>query len=192
MADLNFDCNVAQGFNFQNDVQTLVGHIVSCQVGDEAFDSDLQVQDPEGEPDEFVGVFGIAAGIYWGGGYADPIQFNCQVSNANKVKIATLTHKTLTSTEVTFKFNIYDFDPSEKKYYKCFHTDDADLKGLVLKSGGDLVMNIDMTQSGEITSPKNFAFNLGVMPQEEESADLMVATSVSDKFVKKWGVAVSA
>ena len=192
MANLDFDCDVTQGFNFQKDLQKLVGHIVSCQVGDEAFDSDFKVQDPEGEADAFVGVFGIVSGIYWNGGYADPIQFNCQVSNANKVKIATLTHKSLTNTEVTFKFNIYDFDPTEKKYYKCFHTDDADLKGLVMKSGGELVMNISMNQSDEITSPKNFAFNLGVMPQEGASADLMVATSVSDKFVKKWGVEVSA
>lgn len=107
------------------------------------------------------------------------------------MKIATLVHKTLTSTEVTFKFSVYDFDPKEKKYYKCFHTDDNELKGLVLKSGSDLAMSIDMDQSAEVVSPKNFNFNLGVMPQEEESADLMVATSLSDKFVKKWGVAVS-
>lgn len=48
MAELSYNCNVSQGFNFQNDAQTLVGHIVSCQVGDEAFESDLQVQDPRG------------------------------------------------------------------------------------------------------------------------------------------------
>lgn len=192
MAELNFNCSVSQGFNFQNDAQTLVGHIVSCEVGGTAFDSDLQVQDPEAEPDTFVGVFGIVSGIYWAGGYAEPIQFSCQVSNANKVKIATLTHQSLVDTGVTFKFNIYDYDPKEKKYYKCFHTDDTDVNGLVLKSGGSLAMNIDMDQSTEVVNPKNFTFSLGIMPQDEASMDLHVATSLNDKFVKKWGVAVSA
>lgn len=192
MAELNFNCSVSQGFNFENDAQTVVGHIVACKVGDVQFDSDMKVQDPEAEPDTFVGVFGVVSGIYWGGGYADPIQLSCQVSNPNKIKIANLTHQKLVNTEVTFKFNIYDYDPKEKKYYKCFHTDDTDIKGLILKHGAELAMTVEMDQSQEVISPKNFGFALGVMPQEEESTDLMISTSVNDKFVKKWGVAVSA
>ena len=54
MAALSYNCSVSQGFNFVKDSQTLVGHIVSCQIGDESFDSDIQVQDPEGEADAFV------------------------------------------------------------------------------------------------------------------------------------------
>jgi hypothetical protein len=150
------------------------------------------VQDPEAEPDTFVGVFGVASGIYWNGGYAEPIQFSCQVSNTNKVKIATLTHQKLVNTEVIFKFNIYEYDPEEKKYFKCFHTDDAEIKGIIQKSGGQLAISISMDQSDEVISPQNYSFQLGVVPQEKESTDLMVATALNDKFVKKWGVAVSA
>jgi hypothetical protein len=190
MAESSYSCSVSQGFNFQKDEQILVGHIVSCKVGETEFDADLNISNPEATS-ELVKVFGVVSGIYWNGGYADPVQFSCQVSNANKVKISTLTHKDLANTEVLFKFNIYDYDPKEKKYYKCFHTNDTDLEGLVEKSGGELSMAIDMDQSMEVVSPKNFNFNLGVMPQDRDMA-IHVAVSVSDKFVKKWGVEVAA
>ena len=190
MAESSFSCSVSQGFNFQKDEQILVGHIVSCKVGDTEFEADLNVSDPE-DASNLIKVFGIVSGIYWNGGYADPVQLSCQVSNDNKVKIVTLTHKDLSNTEVVFKFNIYDYDPKEKKYYKCFHANDTDLNGLVEKSGGDLNMSIDMDQSMEVVSPKNFSFDLGVMPQDQDM-EIHLAVSVSDKFVKKWGVEVAA
>jgi hypothetical protein len=189
MAELSYNCSVSQGFNFKKDEQILVGHIVSCKVGSDQFDADLNVSDPE-DAAKLIKVFGIVSSIFWSGGYADPVQFSCQVSNANKTKIATLTHKSLSNTEVLFKFNIYDYDPKEKKYYKCFHSNAADMKGLVLKSGGELVMAIDMDQSMEIVSPKNFSFSLGVMPQDL-NMEIHIAVSLSDKFVKKWGVEVA-
>lgn len=191
MAESSFSCSVSQGFNFQKDEQVLVGHIVSCKVaGGDQLKADLNVSNPE-DPASLIKVFGVLSGIYWAGGYADPIQYSCQVSNDNKVEIAQLTHKSLTNTEVVFQFNIYDFDPKEKKYYKCFHANDTDLNGLVEKSGGQLNMSIDMDQSMEIVSPKNFTFNLGVMPQDT-NMEVHLATSVSGKFVKKWGVEVAA
>ena len=190
MAETSLSCSVSQGFNFQKDEQDIVGHITLCKVGDDQFDADLNIADPE-EASKEVKVFGVLSQIYWNGGYADPVQFSCQVSNANKVKIATLTHKSLANTEVLFQFNIYDYDPKEKKYYKCFHANDTDLKGLVMKSGGDLEMSIDTDPGMEVVSPKNFNFNLSVMPQDL-NMEIHVATSVSDKFVKKWGVEVAA
>jgi hypothetical protein len=189
MAELSYNCSATQGFNFQKDQQVLVGHIVACKVGADQFDADLNVSNPE-DASKLIKVFGIISSIYWAGGYADPVQFSCQVSNANKTKIAALTHKSLSNTEVLFKYNVYDFDPKEKKYYKCFHTNDAELKGLVAKSGGELIMAIDMDQSREVESPKNFNFSLGVMPQDT-NMEIHVAVSLSDKFVKKWGVEVA-
>ena len=190
MAEMRFDCSVSQGFNFQKDEQIIVGHIVSCKVGEDQFDADLNVTDPEDITKE-VKVFGVLSEIYWEGGYAQPVKFSCQVSNANKVKIATLTHKSLQNNEVLFQFNIYDYDPKEKQYYKCFHANDTDLKGLVLKDQGALEMSIDNDASNEVVSPKNFHFYLGVMPQDI-AGEIHLATSVSDKFVKKWGVEVAA
>lgn len=190
MAQLSYNCDVNQTFNFQNDVQTRVGHIISCSIGDEELESDMKVQDPENSGGDKVAVFGVVSGIYWGGGYADPIQFSCQVSNPNKVKIAQLLQgASMTNTGIKFKFNIYDYDPDAKVYYKCFHTDDNELEGLIQKTGGNLNINIEMDQNTEVVSPKNFSFNLGVMPEDKEQ-ELTHAYSSDSPVSLQWGVEV--
>ncbi|TWI66665.1 hypothetical protein LZ24_02704 [Desulfobotulus alkaliphilus] len=190
MAESSFNCSVYQGFNFQKDGQELVGHLVSLTIGDEEMTADMDVTDPtSANMSEYVKVVGVISKIYWNGGYADPIQLAFQVSTAVKNKVAMLQHQSLSNTEVVMKFNIYDYDPDAKMYYLCFHSDDTDLKGLIMKSGGDLAINIDMDQSMEVVSPKNYTMSLGVMPQPE-SQDIHLAVSNTDKFVKKWGVTV--
>jgi hypothetical protein len=190
MAELSYSTSVGQGFNFQKDEQHMVGHLVSCKIGDTELKADLNVTDPEDTASR-VKVFGVMSGIYWNGGLAEAVQLACQVSNDNKVEIATLTHKSLSNTEVVMKFNVYDYDPDEKVYYKCFHTKDAELTGLIEKSGGDLNLGIDTDQSAEVMSPKNFAFSLSVMP-EDIAQEIHVAVSSTGKFVKAWGVEVAS
>lgn len=189
MAELSYSCDVSQGFNFQKDQQTPVGHINKLKVAGKELAADMAITDPENVAGDKVKVVGVVSGMFWGGGYADPIQFNCQVSNPNKKTLALLAHQEMANTMVEFVFTIYDYDPDEKKYYKCFHSNDAVLKGLVLKSGGALSIHIDMDQSQEVVSPKNFAMDLGVMPEDLEQETHM-AMSVSDKLVKRWGVTV--
>lgn len=190
MAESSFNCNVSQGFNFQKDDQSTVGHIVSVKIGDTALASDINVTNPE-DNTATVAVFGVASSVYWAGGYADPIFFECRVSNANKNTLGQLVHKSLANTAVELKFNVYDYDPIAKKYYKAFHTNDAVVTGLIYKQGGSLAMNLSMDQAMEVTSPKNFAFQLGTMPSETDMA-IQLAISVTDKFAKKWGVKVGA
>jgi len=190
MAELSYSCSVSQGFNFQKDEQILVGHINTLKIGETELKADLNITDPEDDT-KLVKVFGITSSIYWAGGYADPIQLDCQVSSDNKNVLAQFQHKSMKNTEVVFAFTTYDYDPKQKKYFKCFHSGDAKLNGLVLKSGGSLAFNIDINQSMEIVSPKNYSFNLGVMPQDLDMA-VQIAISVTDKFAKKWGVQVAA
>jgi hypothetical protein len=192
MAESSFQCSVNQGFNFEKDAQVLVGHVNSCKIGDQELNSDMSVDNPEEVTGDNVPVFGVLSSVYWNGGYADPVQFTCQVSNENKTLLAKLVHAELSNTEVEYEFTVYDYDPNEKKYYKCFHTSGEKLQGLVYKSGGELAMNIAMDQSGEVVSPKNFTFALGVMPYEEAEQQIHLAFSLSDKLVKKWGIAVTA
>jgi hypothetical protein len=193
MAESSFNCSVDQGFNFQKDAQCLVGHINSLKIGDKEFAKDIEVMDPTkiNEDPNKVTVVGVASGVYWAGGFANPVSFSCQVSTKNKQDAALLQHTNLSNTNVECSFTVYDYDPVEKKFYKAFHTNETDLKGLVQKSGGQLELRIDMDQSNEVTSPKNYAFYLSVMPQEE-AQDIHLAVSVDSKFVKKWGVAVAA
>ncbi len=190
MAVSSYSCSVGQGFNFQKDEQVLVGHIVYLKIGESELKADLNVTNPE-DVSKLVKVVGIVSQMSWEGGYAEPIQFNCQVSTDNKNTLATLTHKDMSNTEVLFKFAVFDYDPKAKKYFKCFHSGDEQLKGLVQKSGGDLAMYIDMDQSMEVASPKNYSFSLGIMPQDKNMA-IQMAVSTDAKFAKKWGVEVAA
>lgn len=191
MADLSYSCDVRQGFNFEKDSQNMVGHINSLKIGDTELASDLAVTDPEAVSGDPVKVFGIAQSIFWQGGYSDPVQLTCQISTENKKTLATMVHQTLSNTTVGLSFTVYDYDPDEKKYYKCFHTDGQVLECLVQKSGGELIMSLDMDQAQEVVSPKNYTFQLGAMPEDKEQA-IHVAVSVSDKFVKKFGITVGA
>jgi hypothetical protein len=191
MAEVSYSCDVSQGFNFQKDQQTLVGHINKLKVAGKELAVDMAVTNPENVTGDKVKVVGVVSGIYWGGGYADSMQFSCQVSNPNKKTLAVLTQMEMANTMVEFVFTIYDYDPDEKKYYKCFHSNDAVLKGLVQKSGGQLTISIDAEQSQEVMSPKNFTMQLGIMPEDLEQ-DTHMAISVSDKMVKRWGVTVKA
>jgi hypothetical protein len=189
MAELSYSCDVSQAFNFQKDVQTPVGHINKLKIADKQMAADIAITDPEKVTGDPIKVVGVVSGMYWAGGYADGIQFGCQVSNANKLTLAVLSHSEMSNTSVRVSFTIYDYDPDEKKYYKCFHTDGAELEGLVEKSGGELAIEIDTDQSEEVMSPKNFTFNLGVMP-EDKAQEAHLAMSVSDKLVKKWGITI--
>lgn len=188
-AETSLTASVSQGFNFQKDAQVIIGHINYLKIGDTEMASDLNVTNPE-DIATYVKVFGVASSIYWKGGYADPVQFSAQVSVDNKNKLATLLHKSMANTEVVLQFTFYDYDRKEKKYYQAFHTNAVKVKGLVLKQGGALAMNIDMNQSMEVVSPKNHTFSLGVMPQET-AMELHLAFSIMNKFTKKWGVAIA-
>jgi len=191
MAEVSYSCDVSQGFNFQKDQQTLVGHINKLKVAGKELAADMAVTNPADVTGDKVKVVGVVSDIYWGGGYADSMEFSCQVSNPNKKTLAVLTQMEMANTMVEFVFTIYDYDPDEKKYYKCFHSNDAVLKGLVQKSGGRLSIHIDADQSQEVMSPKNFTMQLGIMPEDLEQ-DTHMAISVSDKMVKRWGVTVKA
>lgn len=188
MAESSFNCDVRQGFNFEKDSQVTIGHINYLKIGDKEMKSDFTVTDPE-DVTKTIKIFGIASAIYWQGGYADPVQLSCQVSVDNKNQIATLLHKAMSNTEVELQFTIYDYDPKQKKYYQCFHTNAVKLKCLVHKSGGELAMALDMDASSEVVSPKNHRFSLGSMPQDVQQ-EIHLAVSVSDKFVKQFGIEV--
>jgi hypothetical protein len=190
MASTNLSCNVSQAFNFKPDAQCLVGHITSLKIGDKEYKKDLAVTTPSDIKGDKVKVVGVISNIFWEGGHADPIFFNCRVSTDNKEASILLQHTELSDTSVEYSFVIYDYDPKEKKFYPSFHTTDTDLKGLVAKSGGELELGIDMDQAGDVISPKNYNFFLGVMPTEKEQ-EVHFAVNLSAKFVKKWGVTVS-
>jgi hypothetical protein len=188
-AESNYSCSVRQGFNFAKDEQVLVGHINYLKIGDMELTADMNVTNPT-NPVTMVKVVAVVSYVSWSGGYADPLQFAVQISTDTKNAVANLTHKSLSNTDVEISFSIYDYDPKEKKYFACFHTNNVKLKGLVYKSGGELALRVDMDQSMEVVSPRNYTLSIGIMPQDI-SQEIFLAVSVSDKFVKRWGVSVA-
>lgn len=192
MATTSFNCSVSQGFNFEKDAQTVVGHLTSLKIGTKEFAKDIEVIDPTAIKDNTkLKVVGIMSGIYWKGGYADPLSFNCQISTVNKQDAVVLQHSDLSDTTVEYDFVVYDYDPVAKVYFKTFHNDTTTLQGLVEKSGGELNLGIEMDQGMEVVSPKNFGFYLGITPQEQTQT-LHYGVSATGKFSKAWGVSVAA
>lgn len=186
-AESSYNCDVVQGFNFEKDAESTIGYIEYLKIGGTKLKSDFSVVNPISENQ--AKVVGVLSNISWEGGYAEPIVFACQVSKANQTTIAGLIHQSLENTEVEFAFSVCDYDPRTKKYYKSFHSNSVNLQGLVLREGGDLAMEISSAPSGEVVSPKNFSFNLGVMPQDT-AMDVYMAFSSKNKLVKPWGVEV--
>lgn len=187
MASTSFNCSVIQCFSFERDSQDVIGHLTSLKIGTCDYAKDLEVQDPTEINDSTkIKVVGVLSGIFWNGGFADPISFNCQISTANKQESVVLQHSTLSDTSVEFSYAVYDYDPIQKVYYKAFHTGTTYLKGLILKSGGGLSFGVEMDESREVVSPKNFGFYLGVTPQADAQV-IQYAVSQEAKFSKPWG-----
>lgn len=189
MAETSIPCSVSQGFNFQKDAQDSVGHVTALTIGDKTFAADLEITDPEDVASGKVKVVGVMSNIFWNGGFAEGISFSCQISTTNKTDASVLTNSELSNTNVEFQFNVYKFDPVEKKYYKAFHSNDTALKGLVEKNGSSLNISVSEDAGYEVTNPLNFDLSLGVNPQEVKQ-DLHLAFSVSAKLAKGWGVQV--
>jgi hypothetical protein len=189
-AESAYSCSVRQGFNFEKDAQAIVGFVNSVKIGTKELAADLDVTNPEDISAAPIKVVGVLSSIYWEGGYADPVQLSAQVKTDNKNDLVTLVHSTLSNTEVELELTVYDYDSKEKRYFKAFHCNETSLKGLVHKSGGELSISIDTDEGMKVASPKNFAFTLGVMPQDE-AQKIHLAVSVSDKFEKDWGKEVA-
>ena len=190
MAAITYNCDVAQGFNAQSDTQTIVGFITTLKIGETAFETDLQVTDPEDVEGELE-VVGVMTDIYWEGGEAHPITMGGRVTTKNKNLAIELVQKKLVDTSVVCSFVVYEYDPVAKKYFKCFHTNNTDFDALLLKSGGELNLFVDSEQATEVDAPKVFPLNVGIMPPEPTTGqDVHFAASVNSKMVKQWGVKI--
>ncbi|NJK31534.1 MAG: hypothetical protein HC927_03415 [Deltaproteobacteria bacterium] len=183
--------DVYQGYNYRKDVQTPVGFITSLKVGDLTLNVDQTCKDPMA-PETDLAVVAVLSGSLWEMGVTDALYFSGQLSVYNKQQIKQLLYKDLSKVDVTCKFAVYDYDPIEKKYFKCqLPTDDAELSGLLEKRGDDLNLDVADDPSSEVQSPENYAFQVGIKPQPTAQT-LTIATSFSVKIVKSWGLTVTA
>lgn len=189
MATFQKNCDIYQGYNFKKDVQTPVGFITEIKVGDITLKADQTCKDPMA-PETDLAVVAVLSGALWELGVTDALYFSGQLSVFNKQQVNQLLYKDLSKVDVICKFVIYEYDPLQKKYFKCLlPTDDKALNGLLEKSGDDLNITVADDASTEIQSPQNYSFQTGIKPQPEAQT-ITVATSFSDKIVKSWGLKV--
>lgn len=180
--------DVVQGFNFKKDKQSAIGYITKLKIGTNTFDADLTVKDPL-KPDTDLKVVAVLNHILWETGVTDAIYGSGQVSVASRQAIATLVYTQMTDVGVEFQFDVYEYDPLKKKYFKAFSANAKDLKGLVEKKGDDLNLAVADEPSDEVQSPENYPFTVGIKPQPEAQS-LTLATGDGKNFAKAWGLTV--
>jgi len=183
------DLSVYQGYNFKKSEQKPVGFITKLKIGDKELAADQKVKNTL-EPEKELAVVGVLRQIHWDTGVTDPLSFGMCVSTKNKQNIKLLRLKDMVKVDVTFQFKAFDFDtdPNQQQYFMCFHGNDTDLKGVVLKQGGELVLDILDFADTEVNQPENFFFNIGIEPKGEQT--LHLATSADGKAAKQWGMNV--
>lgn len=182
-------CDPYQGYNFKKDRQSTVGFITALKIGGTALAVDQSVKDPTNATAELK-VVAVLTDILWELGVTDALYFTGQVSVYNRQTLMDLIINSLTNIEVDFKFTIYEYDPVAKVYFKCFHCNDTEMKGLLEKKGEELNLTVADQASSEVQSPENYTFNTGIKPQPTAQS-LTIASSSKKNVVKAWGLTVS-
>lgn len=181
--------DVYQGFNFKKDKQKSVGFLTKLKIGDTEIKADLACKDPT-NPAADVKAVAVLSDVLWETGVTDAVFFTGQVSVSNRQEIAMLVYNSMVNVLTTFQFVVYEYDPKEKKYYLCFHSNSKDMDGLLEKRGEDLNLSVADDAATEVQSPLNFTFNTGIKPQPK-AQDLQVAVGSGKNFAKAWGLAQS-
>jgi hypothetical protein len=180
--------DVYQGFNYKKDKQTPVGFITKLKLGDTDLTADLTCKNPM-NPTEDLKVISVLSDVLWETGVTDALYFSGQVSVTNKQSMALLLYTSMTNVLVEYQFSVYEYDPKEKEYYLCFHSNATDMKGLLEKRGDELNLSIADDPSTQVQSPINYAFSSGIKPQPSAQA-LQVAVGKGKNFAKAWGLAL--
>ena len=183
---IEIPCDMNQGFNFRKDVMTQIGMINKLKIGDVDLTADITLKDPENNQTDKK-VVGVLNYIDWSAAATDTVNVTVQVTESAKNKLDTLTKKTMSNIEVDLDFDCYTYDAREKKYFKNFHTNDVELKGLIFGQGDDLAIRMHLDENTYVQSPRNYTLELAVKPQAN-AQDIHYASSVTDKLVLQWGV----
>ena len=186
-APIQHGCDVSQGFNPLPTSRAKIGYLTGMTLGDKELATDIQIAPSSGGTTEKV--VAVLSDVYWEGDSFAPIEISARVGTRNRLDITRLLHEGLATTEVTFSFTVVGYDPDEDKYYECFYPESNPLHGFIQSSGGDLAISIADEPSMEVLVPHNYEFTIGITP-DDSVQDLGISMSVSEKFVKPWGVRV--
>ncbi len=184
---ISYDCDLVQGFNFQSDAQTDVGHVTYMKLGASlVLTPDFSVTDPASYP-EAVDVVGVMSSYYWEGGVTDPIDLVFNISTMNKQAVSAFLHTSMSNTNVVFNYNVYSYDPDAKKYYTAAFNIVGNLLGIIHKEGANLIISVDNLPNEDVLVPQNYAMHISIDPQSI-TQELSFRLSESAMFTKQWGI----
>jgi hypothetical protein len=184
--------SVKQAFDFKKDKQDKVGFLTSLTIGKQKLEADLMtVMDPLNPTDALKGgAVAVLSSFDWDTGSTDAMYFSGQLSTQHRQKIAEMLLGAWDDVTVTFGFCIYEYEPSQKKFFKSAFVD-KELNGLLEKNGSDLNLDVADDPSTEVQSPQNYAFRIGIKPKSEEQL-VQLAVGTERKVTKKWGITEKA
>jgi hypothetical protein len=185
MPEIHKTCSVFNAFNFRRDSHESIGMLNKLTVGEIEFQEDLELMEPIDEGK--INVVGAISSLSWAAGYSEPFMINFYVSVNNKNELATLLHTDMKSIEVLFDFDIFDYDPDTREFYKSIHSNDMEMKGLLQVEGTQRNLYLDDHPGAEVEQPRNYGINIGIVP-EAEAQEIHLAVSSTMKFVKQWGI----
>lgn len=186
-AACSYQLDVRQGYNFDKTNNAPCGFVTALKIGDTEFKADQKVCDIE-NPESEKEVVGVLRDFEWDTSITGPTYFSMQLSPEGKKAAKQLALKDMKKIDVEITFNLFEFDPAEgaQAFFKAVHSNDAPIKGVVLKEGANFVFGIEGVSSPEVQTPENYMFTLGVLAQGKQ--DMHMAVSQDAKFVKQIGM----
>lgn len=131
-------------------------------------------------PKKKINVTGVIDKINWEGGPADPMSFCFRVSRANKA----ILEDAISSgqSELKAEFVVYDFDHTEKKHFKYFHTNDKQIPFEITEATNVKVLPEPDT---EIQKPINYQVLASLTGKN--NGEVHIAYSANAPFTRRLG-----
>jgi len=181
-------CDVIQGYSIRKDRQATIGYITALTMGDTDIRADQTCIDPM-SPGKKITVVAVLSDVMWELGVTDAVYFAGQVSVIHRQNVASLIYNTMLDVFVTFRFDVYEYDPVAKRYFKAFTSAGATMNGLLEKRGEDYTLSVADDPSTEVLSPENYTLSIGIKPQP--LAQSLTVSTGDGSAVKAWGLKVS-
>lgn len=180
-------CDAKATYNFVLGTTVKVGHLNKLTFSNAGKDLEVDTSVPDPlDPESKVKVAGVFDFISWEGSPTDPINFSFRVSPKNKALMQSALSSLTGGSEVELEWLIYDYDYTEKKYYKHFHTSEAKIRCVITK-GSQIKINSEADRV--IQQPLNFLVSGSLTPKSEGAEqDLHIAYEAKSPFVLRVGV----
>lgn len=180
-------CDAKAAYNFVLGTTGKIGHLLKLTFSNAGKDlvADTAVPDPM-DPESKVKVAGVLDFISWHGGPTDPTSFTFRLSPANKATLQEALSSLTGGSEVEIEYVVYDYDYTQKKYFKHFHTDEKKIKSVITKG---TKMTINTEPDRVVQQPLNFQVSGSLTAKSEgEEQELAIAYTSSSPFTRRYGV----